>query len=86
MGSCRPAPGQDIAIEDCADLLRAVATRLRAIADTDPGLPCEPGSVLECVMALDQLHKTMAHEFEIAQRVKLKARTRYAFSGERACA
>jgi hypothetical protein len=86
MGSSQSAPGLDIAMEDCTDLLRAVAIRLRLIVGVGAELPCEPDSVLECAMALGQLHKTLAYKFEITQRVKLKVRTGYALSAERACA
>ncbi|MEO8120697.1 MAG: hypothetical protein ABI606_15430 [Rhodoferax sp.] len=84
----RPDPNQalqvknpDIAIEDWDDLMCAVKTRLRRIADeTSAAMPERQGqdlvgriraSVLECVEALDQLHTAQQHETSRRQRLKL---------------
>lgn len=84
--ACSSSPGQavDIAIEDCNDLLSAVTARLRLTVGTcltsisRPHLQLQntatrvQANVLECAMALDQLHITLMHEFERRQQLELE--------------
>jgi predicted signal transduction protein with EAL and GGDEF domain len=81
----QPNPKLDIAMEDCHLLLSAVATRLKACVaprsstNSVPQLQVQilanevQTSVLECAAALDQLQKTLQHEFESGRRLKLQA-------------
>jgi GGDEF domain-containing protein len=71
-------------MEDCHLLLSAVATRLKACvapgSNTNCAAPLQvqilanevQASVLECAAAMDQLQKTLQHEFESGRRLKLQ--------------
>lgn len=77
-----PTKASDVAIEDWDVLLCAVKERLRLSVGDHPG--ATPGSqpqesadrvrtsVLECVEALDQLHKTQQQELNRRQRLELE--------------
>lgn len=82
--SSQPDRTLDIAIEDCNDLLNAVTARLRLTVGTGlssipmPHLQLQNSAsqvqtnILECAMALEQLHMTLTHEFERRQELELE--------------
>jgi hypothetical protein len=54
-------PAGDVAVCDWSDLLGAVKDRLREVVEECPLLSVR-ANVLDCVLALDQLHATAMHE------------------------
>jgi hypothetical protein len=81
-GTLMPELPPDIAIEDCAELLNAVMARLRlAIGARTGSAPEAPGqglgggvnaSMLECVEALDTLHRTLKHDLGQRHRLEME--------------
>ena len=82
IGAPTPAPG-DIALEDWDDLFRAVQDRLKLtvgvqLEDAAAAAPLAPlsaehvqANVLECVAALEQLHRTISHDTERRRQLEL---------------
>lgn len=71
------APGVDVsrhvALADLNDLLQAVKSRMRQLADTMRLRDADaPSGVLECATALDQLHETLEHELDRHHRLELE--------------
>ena len=73
---CAPLPdwGDDVATEDWENLFDAVRTGLRRIAvELSTGRASSPDRMQTCVVALEQLHLTLAHELwrrrELAMQV-----------------
>ena len=77
-----PSLISDMPSDDWDDLLNAVKTRLRQTVGEQAAATLQPGardaagqvqnSVLECVLALDQLHTTLAHELGRRRQLERK--------------
>ena len=77
------APGRATDVDSCDwdELFNAVKERLRAVSDGPASAPTQPGAaefqhlqrvVGECIVALDQLHHSMANELGRRQHLELE--------------